>query len=135
MIHPPSWDMLQYLGDIVDESDPDTDLSQLEHALQTAEAARKAYPSAEYDWLHVTALVHDLGKVMSVKDAALGFVGEPQWATVGDIFPVGCAWSDKNVFHEYFAKNPDGKDSRYNTKLGVYAERCGLDNVFLRCVI
>lgn len=31
------WDALLLLADIVDDSDPDTSLSQLEHALQTAE--------------------------------------------------------------------------------------------------
>merc|ERR1719384_1821772 len=106
--------MSQYLADIVDESDPDTDLSQLEHALQTAEAARAAYPDEKYDWLHVTALIHDLGKVMAVKDDKLGFIGEPQWGVVGDIFVVGCAFSKKNVFYEYFRNNPDYKDARYN---------------------
>merc|ERR1719361_2699239 len=35
------WEMLHFLDTIVDESDPDTDLTQLEHALQTAESARK----------------------------------------------------------------------------------------------
>mmetsp|Transcript_15019 Transcript_15019/g.13482 ORF Transcript_15019/g.13482 Transcript_15019/m.13482 type:complete len:321 (-) Transcript_15019:83-1045(-) len=125
------WDMLHYLDQIVDESDPDTDLSQLEHALQTAEAARKAYPGEEYDWMHVTALIHDLGKVMSVKDDKLGFVGEPQWGTVGDIFPVGCKFSEKNVFYEYFKNNPDWIDSRYNTKYGVYSEKIGLENIYL----
>ena len=154
--------MLHYLADIVDESDPDTDLSQvcvplisfmssissifqliitklfnavhnkqLEHALQTAESARKAYPDEKYDWLHVTALIHDLGKVMSVKDDKLGFIGEPQWGTVGDIFPVGCKFSEKNVFYEHFKNNPDWTDSRYNTKYGVYSEGIGLDNIYL----
>jgi len=125
------WEMLHFLDTIVDESDPDTDLSQLEHALQTAEAARAAYPGEEYDWLHVTALIHDLGKVMSVKDDALNLPGEPQWGVVGDIFPVGCKFSDKNVYHEFFAKNPDSKDPRYNTKYGIYEPNCGMENVYL----
>ena len=55
---------------------------QLEHALQTAESARAAYPGDEYDWLHVVALIHDLGKVMSVKDEKLNLPGEPQWGVV-----------------------------------------------------
>eukprot|EP01083_Nonionella_stella_P187929 691626_1 len=125
------WDMVQYLGDIVDDSDPDTDLSQLQHAIQCGEASRAAYPDEKYDWLHVTAFIHDLGKVMAVKDDKLGFVGEPQYGVVGDIFPVGCKFSEKCVFHEYFKNNPDYKDKRYNTKYGVYSEKCGLDNVYL----
>jgi len=125
------WDMLHYLANVVDESDPDTDLSQLDHALQTAEASRAAYPGDEYDWLHVAALIHDLGKVMAVKDEKLGFQGEPQWGVVGDIFPVGCRFSEKCIYHEFFAKNPDSKDARYNSKYGVYSEKCGLENVYL----
>ena len=33
--------------------------------------------------------------------------GEPQWAVVGDTFPVGCAHSEKIVYPEFFAYNPD----------------------------
>ena len=35
------WEMLAHLNDIVDESDPDTNFTQTDHALQTAEAARR----------------------------------------------------------------------------------------------
>ena len=39
------WEALDYLNTLVDESDPDTDLSQIEHNLQTAEAIRRdCYP-------------------------------------------------------------------------------------------
>src|SRR5579862_8050205 len=31
------WEALEYLNTLVDDSDPDTDLSQIEHNLQTAE--------------------------------------------------------------------------------------------------
>lgn len=39
--------------------------------------------------------------------------GEPQWATVGDTFPVGCRFSDKCVFPELFADNPDSHHPVY----------------------
>jgi inositol oxygenase len=55
--------------------------------------------------------------------------GEPQWAVVGDTFPVGCAYSDKIVFPEFFAKNPDFHNPAYQTRTGVYEEGCGLDKV------
>src|SRR5258708_5497884 len=55
--------------------------------------------------------------------------GEPQWAVVGDPFPVGCAWSSKIVLHEYFAFNPDAKVPDYQTRMGVYSEHGGLDQV------
>ena len=57
--------------------------------------------------------------------------GEPQWAVVGDTFPVGVAYSDKIVFHKFFADNPDSQNPRYQTSNGIYQENCGLDNVFL----
>ena len=115
------WEALDYLNTLVDESDPDTDLSQIEHNLQTAEAIRRdGHPR----WMVLTGLLHDLGKVLCL-------YGEPQWAVVGDTFPVGCAWSDKIVFPEFFKDNPDSRVPRYQTRLGVYTEGCGLDNVDL----
>src|SRR6266436_8360873 len=115
------WEAIKFLDRLVDDSDPDTELSQLEHLLQTAEAARRAgHPR----WFIVTALVHDLGKILCL-------FGEPQWAVVGDTFPVGCAWSDKIVFHQFFAENPDHSERRYQTRTGIYSDGCGLDNVHL----
>lgn len=121
------WEALMYLNGVVDDSDPDTDLDQLAHAVQTAEASRLAFPGEKYDWLHVTSFIHDLGKIMAVTEK--GFKGLDQWAVVGDNFPVGCAFDTGIVFHKYFAKNPDTKNPRFNTKLGVYTEGCGLKNV------
>lgn len=115
------WEALEFLNQLVDESDPDTNLTQLDHLLQTAEQIRKdGHPR----WFILTGLIHDLGKILCL-------FGEPQWAVVGDTFPVGCAYSNKIVFHEFFADNPDSKDARYQTRLGVYNENTGLDNVQL----
>jgi len=115
------WEALDYLNTLVDDSDPDTDLSQIEHNLQAAEAIRKdGHPR----WMVLTGLLHDLGKVLCL-------YGEPQWAVVGDTFPVGCAWSSKIVFPEFFRDNPDAYVPQYQTRLGVYEEGCGLDNVDL----
>jgi inositol oxygenase len=111
------WEALEYLNTLVDDSDPDTDLSQIEHNLQTAEAIRR---DGHPDWFQLAGLVHDLGKVMCLW-------GEPQWAVVGDTFPTGCAYSDKIVFHEFFAANPDARNAAYQTKLGIYEQGGGLD--------
>jgi inositol oxygenase len=111
------------LDTFVDASDPDTELSQTQHALQTAESIREKYPGEEYDWFHLTGLIHDLGKVLGIA------CKEPQWCTVGDTFPVGCAFSDQTVFPQYFATNPDASHPIYSTKLGVYEEHCGLEKV------
>ena len=113
------WEAIEALDQVVDQSDPDIDLSQLDHALQTAEALRRdGQPRA----MVLTGFLHDLGKVLCL-------FGEPQWAVVGDTFPVGCAFSEKIVHHELFAENPDSRDPRYATRLGIYAEGCGLDAV------
>lgn len=115
------WEALEYLNQLVDESDPDTDLSQVQHALQSAEAARK---EGKPEWFQVTALIHDLGKVLCIW-------GEPQWAVVGDTFATGCAFSDKVVYPEFFKENPDSANPLYQSLNGIYEAGCGLDNVHL----
>ncbi|KAK8551264.1 hypothetical protein V6N12_039912 [Hibiscus sabdariffa] len=119
------WECCELLNDVIDESDPDLDEPQIEHLLQTAEAIRKDYP--DEDWLHLTGLIHDLGKVLLHP----GFGELPQWATVGDTFPVGCAFDKSVVHYKYFEGNPDYHNPEYNTKYGVYSEGCGLSNVML----
>jgi inositol oxygenase len=115
------WDAMERLNALVDDSDPDTDLSQIEHNLQTAEAIRAdGHPR----WFVLTGLIHDLGKVLTIW-------GEPQWAVVGDTFPVGCRWSEKIVFPEFFAANPDSENPELMTRYGVYSEQCGLENINL----
>lgn len=113
------WDAVDFLNTLVDDSDPDTDLDQFQHLLQTSEAIRQ---DGHPDWFVLVGFMHDLGKVLCL-------FGEPQWAVVGDTFPVGCKHSDKIVYSEYFEANPDSKDPRYNTKYGVYEPNCGLDKV------
>jgi len=118
---------MEYLTKLVDASDPDTDLSQMQHALQTAESIRKKYPEEKDDWFPLVGLIHDLGKILALSPK----MGEPQWCTVGDTFPVGCAFSEKCVFPQTFAPNPDMKHPVYSTKLGIYTEGCGLRNVHM----
>jgi inositol oxygenase len=117
------WECLELLNSLTDESDPDTDVSQLQHALMTAEAIRKNYPGEEYDWFWVTGLIHDLGKILSMK------FEEPQWAVVGDTFPVGCKHDKSIVFHDTFDVNPDTLVPEYKTELGMYSANCGLENL------
>lgn len=115
------WEAMEFLNTLVDDSDPDTDLSQIEHLMQTAEAIRRdGHPR----WFILAGLIHDLGKILCL-------FGEPQWAVVGDTFPVGCAFSDRIVFAEFFADNPDSRNERYQSPCGIYREQCGLDDVHL----
>lgn len=51
-----------------------TSLSQIEHLLQTAEAIRR---DGKPEWMQVTGLVHDLGKLLFLFDS------EGQWDVVG----------------------------------------------------
>jgi inositol oxygenase len=112
---------MDYLNTLVDDSDPDIDLSQKEHLLQTSEAIRA---DGHEDWFVLTGLIHDLGKILCL-------LGEPQWAVVGDTFPVGCAFSNRIVYPEFLQENPDHSDPRLSSTLGIYEAGCGLRNVHL----
>jgi inositol oxygenase len=115
------WQAMEFLDTLVDDSDPDTDVTQLQHLLQTAEAIRRdGHPR----WFVLAGLVHDLGKILCLH-------GEPQWAAVGDTFPVGCRFSDRVVFPEFFADNPDTRRPELSTELGIYQAGCGMDSVLL----
>jgi inositol oxygenase len=115
------WEAAEFLNTLVDDSDPDTDLTQIEHLLQTSEAMRR---DGQPRWMVLTGFIHDLGKCLCL-------YGEPQWGVVGDTFPVGCAWSKDIVFYEYFAKNPDRHVPEYQTKYGIYEPNCGIENVHM----
>ncbi len=114
------WDRLMSLAEVNDESDADLEsMSQLGHALQTANSVVDA--GLGEDWI-ITALVHDLGKILLQQ-------GEPQEFVVGDIFPLGCAYSENIIRHEYLRENPDWKNPDYQSRCGIYDEHCGLDEV------
>jgi inositol oxygenase len=115
------WEAMEFLNTLVDDSDPDTELNQIEHLMQTAESIRR---DGRPRWFILTGLIHDLGKILCL-------FGEPQWAVVGDTFPVGCAFSDRIVFPEFFADNPDRQIPQYQTPCGIYEEGGGLDRVHL----
>ena len=113
------WEAMEFLNTLVDDSDPDIDLPQIEHLMQTAEAIRRdGHPR----WFILTGLIHDLGKILCL-------FGEPQWAVVGDTYPLGCRFSEKIVYPEFFADNPDSSRPDYSSPLGIYKEGCGLDQV------
>ena len=104
------------------------------HLLQTAEGIRKAnHP----DWLQLTGLLHDMGKIMFLwgngKDGQDGYSPNgKQWALGGDTFVVGCQIpNDAVVFPEFNELNPDMRNPKYNTKYGMYEPHCGLDQLKL----
>ncbi|CAL1592315.1 unnamed protein product [Knipowitschia caucasica] len=111
------------LDQLVDESDPDVDFPNSFHAFQTAEGIRREHP--DKDWFPLVGLIHDVGKMMALWD-------EPQWAVVGDTFPVGCKFQKNIVFRDTsFQENPDERNPNYNTECGIYETQCGLDKVLM----
>jgi inositol oxygenase len=90
--------------------------------LQTAEAIRR---DGKPEWMQVTGLIHDLGKLLCF------FGAEGQWDVVGDTFVVGCKWSDKIVLPESFEFNEDTRDEKLQTECGIYEKGCGLENVLI----
>jgi len=116
------WEAMEMLNTLVDESDPDTSVGQIEHLLQTAEAIRR---DGKPEWMQVTGLIHDLGKLLCF------FGADGQWDVVGDTFVVGCKFSDKIIYPETFKENPDYYNEKLNTENGIYEPGCGLDNVML----
>lgn len=117
------WEAMEKLNTLIDESDPDTSLSQIEHLLQSAEAIRR---DGKPRWMQLTGLIHDLGKLLYFFDA------QGQWDVVGDTFPVGLAFDNRIIYGtESFKDNPDYGHDVYGTKFGIYSPGCGLDNVML----
>jgi inositol oxygenase len=113
------WEIMEKLEKVRDESDPDTDLPQSQHAFQTAERLRKEHP--DKDWLHLIGLIHDFGKLLIC-------FGEKQEHCVGDTFPVGCAFRPEIIFHNLFSENPDYQKFG---ELGMYKKGCGFDKILM----
>jgi inositol oxygenase len=123
------WDAMMELNRLVDVSDPDLNLPNVQHLIQTAEGARN---DGRPDWMQLVGLIHDLGKVMFLWGSDEDGTSEnEQWGMVGDIFVVGCAIPESCVFPEFNHLNPDMHNPRFNTPLGIYKAGCGLDNLNL----
>ena len=115
------WEAMEFLNTLVDDSDPDTELSQIEHLMQTSEAIRAdGHPR----WFILTGLIHDLGKVLCL-------FGEPQWAVVGDTFPVGCRYSEQDRLPRILPREPRLLRARVPDALRDLRQGCGLDQVHL----
>jgi len=119
------WEAISKLDTVVDDSDPDADFPQIFHALQTGEELRKLYPDIE--WLPLVGLIHDLGKILLLPE----YGGEPQWAVVGDSYPVGCQFSSKIVCPEFLKENPDYSEPVLSSQYGIYKPHCGLENLHM----
>ncbi|KAL4390770.1 hypothetical protein HN51_011707 [Arachis hypogaea] len=110
------WECCELLNQVVDESDPDLDEPQIVTNYNLLKPSEK-----------IILMKIDHGKILLLPQ----FGELPQWAVVGDTFPVGCAFDEANIHHKYFKYNPDFKNPTYSTKEGVYTKRCGLNNVMM----
>lgn len=111
---------LSLLDDFIDPSDPDVNIPNSTHAYQTAERIRKVRPN-DYE-LQIVGLIHDIGKVLFK-------FGEPNYSVVGDTYVVGCQFPKSIVYYDTLQDNPDFNNPQLNTKLGIYSEKCGLENL------
>ncbi|KAL9115565.1 MAG: hypothetical protein Q9187_007282 [Circinaria calcarea] len=116
------WQAMEKFNTLIDESDPDTSLSQIEHLLQSAEAIRR---DGKPRWFQLTGLIYDLGKLLFI------FNAQGQLDVVGDTFPVGCAFDRAIIYPDTFAGNPDSRDPVYGSENGIYRTSCGMDNAML----
>lgn len=108
------------LDDFVDLSDPDTNFPNKVHMFQTAQSIRnKGLP----DWLQLTGLIHDLGKIMCKfgKDED-GQGTKQQWGCTGDTFAVGTKLPDCLIAPELNKKNVEDCPV-------VYSLGCGLSKL------
>ncbi|HTM63021.1 MAG TPA: inositol oxygenase family protein [Gammaproteobacteria bacterium] len=82
----------------------------------------------DWSWLPLIGFLHDSGKVLADKQwGAL-----PQWAVVGDTFPVGAPFSTANIYSDsgFYQHNPDlNIKANTLTRFGIYKKHCGLDQV------
>lgn len=114
------WDIFDKLNELIDISDPDCDIPNVYHALQTAEKMRKDNLP---EWFQLTGLIHDIGKIMFLKGNDKEGTGKnEQWAMVGDTFIIGSPLPNSLVYPEFNKENPDAE-------LDIYQKHCGLDNV------
>ncbi|KAK1750517.1 inositol oxygenase [Echria macrotheca] len=117
------WEAMERLNAIIDDSDPDTELSQIQHLLQSAEAIRR---DGKPRWMQLVGLIHDLGKLMLEFDLADG-----QWDVVGDTFPVGCRFDSRNIYPDTFSTNPDSQNPVFGSEMGIYHAGCGIDQLMM----
>lgn len=114
-------ELLTICDNIYDSSDPDTSLSQTEHAYQTAQEAMNRFLPIEFV---IIGLIHDLGKsVMRLLNIDMTYL-------VGDTYPLGAPFEYKHItLGESLLQNPDHNNSQYNEDYGIYYPSCGFEKM------
>lgn len=114
-------DIMSRLDEFIDLSDPDLSLPNSIHAIQTAEKIRKDNCP---DWMILVGLIHDFGKVLSLKGCPIdGTDLTTQWALVGDTFITGHEIPLSIIFPNFNISNNDIKNK--------YQKHCGLENTLV----
>lgn len=115
------WEALDQLKDFIDTSDPDVTIANFAHAFQTAEGIREA---GLPEWLQVTGLIHDIGKVMYLRGCDEdGTSIRKQWSIAGDIYVIGHPLPECLVLPEYNAYAPK--------EMVDYSRNCGFDQCYM----
>lgn len=115
------WEVMDKLKSFKDISDPDVDVPNDQHALQTAEAIRKAGLPR---WMQFVGLIHDFGKILHLwgnKDDGTSM--DTQFSLVGDTFIVGYKYPEELIYPE-FNSLQENSDKEFE----IYDKNCGLDN-------
>eukprot|EP00615_Pteridomonas_danica_P004967 CAMPEP_0114345464 /NCGR_PEP_ID=MMETSP0101-20121206/12252_1 /TAXON_ID=38822 ORGANISM="Pteridomonas danica, Strain PT" /NCGR_SAMPLE_ID=MMETSP0101 /ASSEMBLY_ACC=CAM_ASM_000211 /LENGTH=234 /DNA_ID=CAMNT_0001481451 /DNA_START=66 /DNA_END=767 /DNA_ORIENTATION=- len=111
------WDAVELMEKFVDVSDPDVELPQIVHMLQTAQSIRNA---GLPDWFQLVGFIHDLGKMIFIRGCDEdGTSMKEQFSIVGDTFIVGTPFSNKMIFSEFNSLNPDYQMNIYEKNIGL----------------
>lgn len=85
----------------------------------------------DWSWFPLVGFIHDLGKVMLMDE----FGKLPQWAVVGDTYPVAAPFANSNVFYkrDFYKESNDYNKYNHSTDktFGIYSKNCGFDNVHM----
>ncbi|MEN9946475.1 MAG: inositol oxygenase [Pseudomonadota bacterium] len=85
----------------------------------------------DWSWLPLVAFIHDLGKIMLLPK----FGGLPQWAVVGDTYPVGAPFANSNVFYQnkFYQSSSDFTlyQQQDEQQFGAYQRHCGFDSAHM----
>tara|TARA_Y100000385_G_scaffold123502_1_gene128396 strand:- start:3243 stop:4046 length:804 start_codon:yes stop_codon:yes gene_type:complete len=122
------WEAFNLLENYIDISDPDINLPNIYHLFQTAESIRNDNLP---EWLQLTGLIHDLGKIIYKKNISCDIDGtsvSEQWGIVGDTFITGCKIPSTCVYPEFNNLLSIYIPDIEKTKMGIYTKNCGLEN-------
>ena len=80
----------------------------------------------EWDWLILVGFIHDLGKILLLID----FGQLPQWAVVGDTFPLGHKLDTNYVFYnKNYHKNKTTNNAQQPKIITANSQNCQLQNI------